>query len=310
MFKVAQGIDVFYKNDKYVVHWNEGNGKAKREYQLGGMLLELISDEAYYLMVTKPENMIRCFPDAEMPVSVESVTSGFKWLYGTVEDEELPLATELFRGTFNLCIMKTFERGGQYENVRDFFLECYQDYLKDIQRFAIYVDAVASAESNLADEFNRDRYSDFCKIADEVYDIYSKNCSKRQKRDQVKYEVYTMLSCMDVLWLEYCRLKKLNKGLRICHYCGRYFIPKAHKDAKYCFYMAPDGNGKTCAEVASQKNQSQKRRNDPSERDYNRQRAQLGMAAHRAREAGIDDSHYQKKLNEVLEHHGKRDNEN
>ena len=62
---------------------------------------ELIRDDAIYMVTTKVENMIKAFPDYNTVVSEESVTNGFKWLYGTIEDEELPVATELFRGCFN-----------------------------------------------------------------------------------------------------------------------------------------------------------------------------------------------------------------
>ncbi len=56
-------------------------------------------------LTTKVENMIKVFPNYNAEASVDNVTDGFKWLYGTIEDEELPLATELFRGCFNEVIL-------------------------------------------------------------------------------------------------------------------------------------------------------------------------------------------------------------
>lgn len=251
-------------------------------------------------MITKPENMIKCFPDADLPLSDESLTNGFQWLYGTVEDEDIPLATELFRSSFNLKIHEILKAEYQFTSVGHFFETCWKEYIQDMQEFAMYVDAIATEESGLADEFNHLRFVEFKEAADDAYNVYSKKCSRRHKRDKVTLETHNMQTCMDVLILEYCRLIKEKKVFKICHNCGRYFIPKKHRDAVYCFSEAPNGLGKSCAEVAPQKKRSEERRVDALEQKHNREYSKFAMAALRARKSGEDDSYYQKRLDKEM----------
>ena len=63
---------------------------------------------------------------------------------GTIENEELPVATELFRGCFNEAILDVAGRPGSYECVGDFFVKCYEEYLSHIEVFSVYVDAIAA----------------------------------------------------------------------------------------------------------------------------------------------------------------------
>ena len=246
MAEIAHGLDVHYEEQINYVFFADG---SCRKYPLGGMLFELISDEAFYLMVTKPQNMIQCFPERDLPLSVDSLTHGFQWLYGTVEDEDLPLATELFRSNFNIKIHEMLEQDNEFSTAGLFLEACYHEYMLDVQEFAMYVDAIATEESKLSDEFNAARFVEFKEAVDDAYKVYSKKCSRRRKRGKVTVAAHNMQTCMDVLLLEYCRMVKEKKVLKVCHNCGRYFIPKGRRDAVFCFADAPNGNGKSCAEV-------------------------------------------------------------
>lgn len=297
MGEIAKGLDVYYEKEKYDIFFEDGSCK---KYPIGGMLFELISDEAFYLMTTKLENMIRCFPDADLPLTKDNLIKGFQWLYGTVEDEDVPLATELFRSSFNLKIHETLNTEHQFVSVGYFFEACYKEYIQDMQKFAICVDAIATEESKLADEFNHLIFVKFKKVADDAYKVYSKKCSRRHKNGEVIVETHNMQTCMDVLILEYCRFIKEKKVLKKCRNCGRYFVPKNHRDAVYCFAEAPNGPGKSCAKVAPQKKRSKARRVDALEQKHNREYSKIAMAAFRARKAGEDDSYYQKLIEKEM----------
>lgn len=299
MVEIAHGLDIHFEGKINYVFFADG---TCRKYDLGGMLFELISDEALYMMVDKTKNMIKLFPDFHKPLTMESLTDGFKWLYQTIEDEDLPVATEIFRSSFDEKIKKFAAEPGTYDCVGDFLNTCYDDFAEDMQEFCMYVDAVSEEASGIADEFYFERANEFKEVAKDASLVYGKKCSRRHKRDRVTLESYNFTTCMDILLLEYSRMEKEKKILKQCLWCGRIFIPKVRRDAKYCFAPAPDNPEKSCAEHAPQKTRSDKRKNNQLEIEHNRAYAQLSMAAKRARENGEEwgESHFIEERNKEL----------
>ena len=100
MYEIGSGIRVYFENRKEFCNVVFFPDDTCTYYPTGGILFELIRDDAVYMVTTKVKNMIRAFPDCNAEASAENVTNGFRWLYGTIEDEELPAVTELFRGCF------------------------------------------------------------------------------------------------------------------------------------------------------------------------------------------------------------------
>ncbi len=180
MTKIAQGINVFVYNNLYVVFFAD---KKYRYYQFGELLFELISNDALYLITEKVENMIKCFSDKDKPLSKESITEGFKWLYGTVEDEELPVATEIFRSSFNEILSDNLcgqECSVAWANTEEFFISCYNEYMQNIKGFSLYTDSLIKAASNIADEFETSVAKDFIELSEEHYDSYTRKCGNRK----------------------------------------------------------------------------------------------------------------------------------
>ncbi len=263
------------------------------------MLFELIRDDAIYLVTTKVENMIKAFPYYNSEVSVENVTDGFRWLYGVIEDEELPVATELFRGCFNEVIQDVAYRSESYDCVGDFFVKCYKEYHDHIEAFSVYVDAIAAYNSGLADEFQYEMASDFISLTEELYDLYTRKCSVRHKNGNVTVGTVRMKSFLQLLTFEYCRMKKENKLLKNCENCGRYFIPLKRSDSIYCHAPSPQNPKKTCSEVGANFRQTVKRRIDPVERKYHVNSCRLQNMVRRLKEKGASEDHitkYQKEL--------------
>lgn len=289
MREIAPGIDVYYeskKNFKNVVFLPEGKIAY---YTPGRMIFELISDEAIALVVEKPESMIRIYPGYHDPLSADTVTDGFRWLYRTVEDESLPIATELFRSSFNDAIQQTLQ---ETESLDEFpcigaFLEsCYCVHAQSIGVFAAYFDALAAHESEMADEDKEALSQEFREFAEEMSDVYTRKCSVRRVKGSRSVELLNISNYLEMLTFEFCQMQKKNKVIKICANCGRYFIPPKKNNSIYCLAPAPDDSTRTCQQVGPNRKQARKIQADPNEHEHQRVRSRINMMQKRARDRG------------------------
>ena len=300
-YKPASGIRVYFENKKDVRNTVFFPNGAYTYYDTGGMLFELIRDDAMYLVTEKAENMIRAFPGFNTEASVESVTDGFRWLCGAIDDEDLPVASELFRSYFNGIIQDLAARPGEYSCVGEFFLLCYAEYLPRIQAFAAYTDAIASHNSGIADNFQEELSQEFLASAEDLYKAYTKKCSVRHKNGAVTVDTVCLTNFLQVLVFETCRMKKEHKPVKICENCGRYFIPPKRNDSIYCPAPSPQNPEKTCAEVGANFRKSDKRRADPVERKHHNNVCRIRNNVRRMIKSGVakkDLKRFKKELDE------------
>ena len=267
MFEIAHGIEVYYssnKNNPNIVYFSDDTYK---EYEDGGMLFEIIPDEVIYMLTEKVKNMIAAFPDKDLPLTRESVVGLFKWIYGTIEDEDRPVATELFRSSFNNSIQETIaaiEVGDEYASVEEFFMDVYESYMKDIKMFCMYASSIAAANSGLADKYQKNDAKTFEPIIEEYYEIYTKKLKVRSGL----FEVVHLKDFLSLLIFEQCRMIRNDKALKECANCGSIFIPTGRKDSIYCHLAAPGYPGKTCKEVGAYLRRKTKRQTDPAEHEH------------------------------------------
>ena len=300
MEKIAQGINVFIYNDLYVVFLSNGRYKY---YSYGGLLFELISNASLYLITEKVENMIHCFPGKDEKFSKESVSEGFKWLYDTIEDEELPISTEIFRGCFNEIIFDMLSNENIYEQcatAEDFFMLCYKEYMQNMEDFSVFVDAMIKNTSGMANEFETSVAKDFMDLSLEHYDSYTQKCNNRKRKGGRTLTTFNVTRPLQLLMLEYCILKKNNKVIKQCKNCESYFIPR-RKDASYCYAPSPQNPEKTCSQIGSQIERLARRKNDEVEAEHYKIYQQLIMAKKRKEEAGEDSTYFKKRLKEEAE---------
>lgn len=294
MNEIGSGILVYFenrKNFKNVVFLPHGKRAC---YQSGGMLFELIKDDAFFMVTTKVVNMIKAFPGYYAEASIENVTEGFKWLYGTIEDEDFPVATELFRSCFNEVIHDVAGKSESYDCVGNFFSKCYEEYVSHIEVFSMYVDAIAAYNSGMADEFQADIANNFISSAQELSDLYMRKCSVRHKNGNIVVDTVQIKSFLQLLTFEYCRMKKENKLLKICKNCGRYFIPPKRSDSIYCPAPSPQNPEKACSEIGANFRQTVKRRNDPIEREFHTNSCRIQNIVRRLIETGAREDHIEK----------------
>ena len=242
MFEIGHGIEVYYENKKEVrntVFFPDGTYSY---YGTGGMLFEVIGDEATYMITEKVGNMIKAYPGYQDSLTAESITDGFKWLHESIEDEDLPVATWLFRSAFSDIIRSALEQEELVTGcdcVGAFLQACYEQYLDSAKTFAVFFDALAADASGNPDDFQKEAADAFRGIADEMYDVYVKKCSVRHKNGAVSVETHEITNLLQLLTFEFCRLKKEGKAIKICANCERYFIPPHRIDSKYCPMPAP-----------------------------------------------------------------------
>lgn len=301
MSEVGAGIKVYYVREKNKVFFADGSWKY---YSVGGLLFEMISDEAYSLTVEKSKRMIRCFPGYQMDITVNSVTDAFRWLYEAVEDESLPVATELFRSLFSKIIKCSLADEGiimSCKNVGELMDKCYEQYYEHMEVFSMYVMALAASNSQKADRMA----VEFYQIADRWRSAYQKDCKVKEKKTEVIFETSSIVTPIELLIFEYWRMYKNKRILKECENCGRFFIPKGRNDTIYCFKPSPQDPEKTCSEIGAQESRKRKRESDPIEQDYHRNYSRQNMNAKRARDRGEDYLPYLKKEQEIAEQHEK-----
>lgn len=306
MNEVAHGINVYYNNQKDISNLVFFPDSKSTYYDDGAMLFEVIGDDSIYMLTEKVENMIKAFPDKQLSVTPDSITDGFKWLYGTIEDEELPVATELFRSNFNDVLQQEIVQmysPNDFNTVEDFYLACYALYMEYIKTFCVFVQAIAADASGVSDEFQHIVAEVFISSANDLYNYYAKKCSVRREDVYASIETVQITNFLQLLIFEYCRMKKSRKVIKECANCGRLFIPTGRVDAIYCPLLAPGYPDKTCKEVGAQLKRAEKRRSDSKEHKHHNTTCRLYNVIRRSREKGDSDdviSHYQRQIDNEM----------
>ena len=283
------GIEVYYSNKKDVRNTVFLPDGTYAYYGTGGMLFEQISDEAIYLTTEKVLNMIRAYPGYDKPLTREGLDDGFSWLYCAIDDDELPVATAVFRSSFGEAISEVSNADGAdtaYQTIGAFLEACYEEYIRHEQSFAAFFDAIAADASGTADDFQAGLAEIFKEALEELYEGYSRKCSVRHKDGNVIVETHGISNTIQLLTFEYCRLKKEGKTVKICANCDRYFIPPNRIDAIYCPAPSLQDPSRSCREVGPQARRKEKQNRDPLEREHHNARSRLNMAAKRARDNG------------------------
>lgn len=286
MYEIAHGIDIHYDNNKNNLNIVLIQGKEPLQYTTTDLLLEVMSESSIFMLTEKVKTMIDMYPDKAGAVSRDSVTDSFRWLYGTVVDEELPVSTELFRSSFSNAIHSVCSKLGSYETMLDFLHSCYNEYMNDVNSFLAYFDALASYDSEIDNEAKNKYAEIFIDKCGAIMEVYKKKCSIRRKGDTATIWTYNITSFMDFLVFIYSRLSQEHRNVKICANCNRYFIPQKRSDEKYCMNPSPQDQLKTCKEVGANEKRKQKIRDNNELHEHNNNMCRLHNQIRRAKEAG------------------------
>ncbi len=282
--EIAQGIRVYYKNQKNFQNVVFFADDSYKYYPTGGMLFEVCSESSLHMITQKVQQMITLYPDGTNELSAETITDMFKWLYGTIEDKKLPVATELFRSGFSEEIFETLEHDFTLENsvtVREFFDVVYENYAKSVlMLFDLFV-ATAAHWTGIADEFQQEALKTFEEYADCLYEEYSKKCSVRSKNGHKQVETNPITNFVQLLIFEHCSMKKERDDVKICENCGSFFIPPNRNNTIFCTAPSPQNPKKTCQEIGPRIKRDKKRRENDMLREHNATLSKYRMALKR-----------------------------
>ena len=288
--EIAHGVDIHYRDRVSYIYLPDG---SEKEYPLGSIIMELVSEKASYTIIDKMLNMIKCYPGYQQPVTIESITDGFRWLDGTIRDEEFSLITELAISNFN---EKLFTIVGTncllYSSIGEFFQACYDEYIKDIKEMYCLVDLIATGDSQTKEGMLlQEPYLQFLELEKIIFSGHRKRNKYRNRKGKIILEKFTIKSFMGLLFYCHWKLTQEKKAFKKCKYCGRYFIPEKRRDTKYCSNPAPDMPKKTCAQWAPDFYKLQRRKKNPEERYYHNQYSYYSREMKKAREEGNYDSY-------------------
>ena len=286
MYEIAHSIDIYYDNKNNNPNTVLIQGKEPLYYTTIDLLLEVLSESSIFMLTEKVKTMIDMYPDKEGAVSIDSVTDSFRWLYGTVVDEELPVSTELFRSSFSNAIHSVCSKLGGYETMLDFLYPCYTEYIRDVNNFLAYFDALASYDSGIDNEAKNKYAEMFIDKCADIFKVYKKKCSIRRKGDTANIQTYNITSFMDLLVFISGRLLHKGPKVKICENCGNYFITKNKTDEKYCTNPSPQNPSKTCKEVGANEKRKQKIHDNNELHEHNNNMCRLHNQIRRAKEAG------------------------
>lgn len=278
MYKIGQGIQVHFDNDRSkpnIVFFPDG---SSRGYAAGEMLLELLSDSSLYLMTEKPLNMIKAFPGYGDEISRESIVEGFKWVHETVENDELPVTTWLLRSQFNRIVLDlAAESGADYPSVGSFLEACAAKSNELVDVFLFYSRAIVESNSANPGEESLDAVAELASEVKLASDSLYRKCSVRKQTGGVRVEVFEITDVVILLLFEFGRMEKENRVIKACANCGRLFIPQSRNDAIYCLNPAPGKSGKTCRDVGPHEKRAVIRANDEEEHHYHNEKSRLRM---------------------------------
>ena len=308
---IGHGIDVYYGKNDYgnIILFSDGKNIC---YHAGRMLIEMVREETKYLLTEKLKNMIRAFPDYTTVLNVESITDAVRWLYDTVESEDLPIATEIFRSCYSEIVKMMLEDEKTVIEgmcIGDFLINSYQKFSEYMGMFWFGVDSIATVNSNIKDSLSDEMVALIKKDADEVYPVWGKKCSSRRVKKTEEYEIrewmtFNIKMPIQILEFEYCRMRKTGNLLKKCANCGRYFMVKNRKKI-FCNNPSPQNPDRSCKEIGPQIRRQRKRETDMIEKQYHRDYTNKAMAAKRARDMGECDKHFYNEMRRLSEEHKK-----
>lgn len=96
-----------------------------------------------------------------------------------------------------------------------------------------------------------------------------------------KYTISDFTELLNILIDQYFQKKFV---IKICHNCGKYFIPSSRTDEKYCDNPSPQNSSKTCKEYGAKKTYRDKLNSDEARRAHYNTSQFFRMKINRAKE--------------------------
>lgn len=298
MMGFAQGIDICYgstKNDRNVVFFQDG---TYRDYRIGGIIEEVLRDEVVSLITEDTREIMVSVPKEEFS-SGKRIPAPIFQILEDFSVRKAPAAGALFRTSLYEAVLHTMIREKNGEAEGSFSIECYEYFLDRFMTFVGFVEALAANNSGEADEEVSRVAELFENWAEGFCDQSPGQCGELCEPGKVPVYTYRVIGWLQLLLLEYSRIRRQNKLIKFCANCGRVFVPQKRVDAIYCDQPSPQDPQRACNEIGAQIRRRNKRNGDGAEHEHHNRICRLHNMVRRARERGDGKDlieHYKRKI--------------
>ena len=298
---IQDGIFVHAEKDIYYVFFDQQDNSKRKYYNIGELIREITDKEACWITSVKVSNSVHNFPFYDQPFSEQLMGEGYEWMCGFMdEDEDYPVAMEIGRASLHkIFIVAACELGDILNKITigEFMEACAAEHTKALKDVFLTIGAITyddteegllePPEDEIPEGWNtvtpderKTLAKDFWERVGEVSDTWGgkhKNQKSRSRcQDERVVRVIQLITPMDILVFEQCRIQRENRKLKRCQNCGNVFLTGKRIDEKYCEGSSPGNPDKTCREVGGMNRRKLKRRTDPElqerERAYARDR--------------------------------------
>ena len=291
-----EGIFVHAEKGYYLVFFDKDDDKNRKQYEIGGLIREILNAEAFDIATIKVGNSVKCFPYYSHSFSYELMLEGYEWMCGFLdEDDKYPVAMAIARASLKKTIIEAttvLEAVLDKITIGEFMDACTCEHSKEMSKVLLTIGALTFEEDlSLLEEPDMTEPEGFQPISSDerehllnefqetVNDVSATWGSKHKNQksitgnDERIVRVIQLISAMDVLVFEQCRIQKENRKLKRCENCGNIFLTGKRIDEKYCEGPSPSNPERTCREVGGNNRRKWKRQTDSELREKDRQYA-------------------------------------
>ena len=255
MLLESHGIEVYYSNQKGTANTVFFDGIAPREYGAGEMLMELLSEEGAYVFSEKASILVRQYWKKDEPVTEQNIFDSQNWVRVGIDEEDVPVAGEIAKS----CLMDIIADFAQNRdeiasctNMGEFLDLCIESYSKLVAAYYALFEAAVHNASGKADEDQTELADRLNSVVEGHITIYGRARSSKPRYDG-SMDTVRIQDPITLLIFEFCRMKKMHKAIKICHNCGRYFIPEKRAAVTiFCPDPSPQDPRRTCRKIGPQ----------------------------------------------------------
>lgn len=291
------GLVLYYEDKHYMIPLHDG---TLVKYPIGGLICE-------YLRLTPDllKALFQKYPYNSDPISERPLNAAISWLNDRISNGLLPAQSGIVMGEV-MNNHQIFQMSMDYQRemlpmhlnslstippqMKAFFLEgtgktefCIDtigDYLTCLMGLVVvnYVTAYQTIAAIVEKSPS---------AVEKIHNLTNERLAEQDFSYKIIYldgkftPTYTVKNGFSLMLLEAVNMMENGVEISICKNCGNYFIPRGRRDARYCNYLSPQDDTRTCKEIGAQAARKKKEHNDPVTKEYRKKYLRLTMAVRR-----------------------------
>ena len=239
--EIKDGIFVHAEKERYYVFFDRHDASTLKYYRLGELISEITAKDACRIVTEEVSHSVHLFPLYDHPFSEQLMQDGYDWLCGFMdEDEKYPVAMAIGRASLHKIFLETaYECEDILDRVTigEFMDACAAEQMKAMSEVFLTIGAItyADIENGILEPYEEEIPDDWDPVTPEERRLLADNFwqkvesvsetwggkHKNQKsRSSVQNErvikVIQLISPMDVLVFEQCRIQREGRKLKRC----------------------------------------------------------------------------------------------